>query len=150
MGKSLHEYLTYFTQVQISQMHASSSSSWTLEVSRKTLATRDAPENQDSWNCNENSGRGDPHSSFQDPASICQRTVASTSCLPALAFSLMPSAIPLCSQQQWLGCRFKEAQLQRKEMAHASTLLCVPGAICRSSSQEREERPCVCFPLTSR
>lgn len=140
MEKSLHECLTYFTQVQISQMRAFSPCSWTLEVSRKTLATRDAPENQDTWSCNENSGWGDPHSSFQDPASICQRTVTSASCLPACSFLLMPSDIPLCSQQLWLGCRLKEA-LQRKEMAHAPTPLRVPGTICRSSSQAGEERP---------
>lgn len=149
MEKSLHECLTYFTQVQISQMRVSAPRSWTLEVSRKTLATRDAPENQDTRSCNENSGWGDPHSSFQDPASIFQHTVTSASCLPALSFSLMPSDIPLCSQQQWLGCRFKEARLQRKEIAHTPTPLRVPGTICRSSSQAREERLCMCFPLTS-
>lgn len=138
-----------FTLFQVSQILASTPQSWALEVYKKTVAARDAPENQNTQSCNENSGWSDfppiPAPRTQPPSA--NALFPSASCLPALSFSLMPSNIPVCRQEQRLYCQFKEAQLQRKEMASAPTPLQVPGTICRSSSQAGEKRPLRVIPL---
>lgn len=78
------------------------------------------------------------HLGFQDPASICQCPAYSASPLPSLPFSLIPSNVPVCSQEQWSCCQFKEPQLQRKGcVPPAQSLLLL--ANCRSSAWAGEK-----------
>lgn len=132
-----------FTLFQVPQIPASAPQSWHWKCTKR-LWLPEMPRDPDTQSCTENSGWRDfppvPAPGTQPPPAD-----ALFSLLHAypLSFPLLPSNIPACRQEQRLYCQFKEAQLQRKEMASAPTPLQVPGTICRSSSQAGEKRPCV-------